>query len=405
VKTKTFTFGDLIRSHSGLALLGAVFVLLSVLFYLLRPGTKEAWAFFAVFAGIGLAVGAVFSVLLVENRRDIHTYVRVDGAFYWWLALTTDGALALLAHGYTSSTSADTRARLRHLLWVWPVGAGFPILHLLLSHSIRGMQTSLLWNAFLVLMPLSTADAAALAEHFLEECRGELGLDNAAFAPSLLKVLVERKWPGNIRELKAFVRTVARVAAFEQDSVLTVEHMPVEPEAVDPSGAAVVVAARQAASVSPPPAPAPAAQAQAHGNVQETDRLWNEVEMKDLAALRRHRFRIVNAEQELGYSDKSRTLTNHLRGFCFKALVHHDFDLAKAARAVVGRDDEALLERTKERLISYLALVEKHVDAHTVEILRNNLQLDYRKYVDRAVDRARASGHGAEAPRTNDGDR
>ena len=121
---------------------------------------------------------------------------------------------------------------------------------------------------------------------------------------------------------------------------------------------------------------------------------WNEVEMQELVALRRHRFRIAEAEKELGLSSKSRTLTNHLRGLCFKALAHSmngdTCDVAAAARLVVGRNDEALLDRTIERVQSYLEMVEKHAAAHTTDLLFNNLPRDYRKYVERAIDAARA---------------
>jgi hypothetical protein len=131
---------------------------------------------------------------------------------------------------------------------------------------------------------------------------------------------------------------------------------------------------------------------------------WNEVEMAELAALRRHRFRIAEAEKELGLSSKSRTLTNHLRGLCFKALAHtmqeHRFDVPGAARLVVGRNDEALLDRTIERVQSYLEMVEKHVAAHTTDLLFNNLPRDYRKYVERAIEAARAAqaAQAAHAP-------
>jgi hypothetical protein len=117
--------------------------------------------------------------------------------------------------------------------------------------------------------------------------------------------------------------------------------------------------------------------------------------MAELVALRRHRFRIADAEKELGLSSKSRTLTNHLRGLCFKALAHtmsgDSFDVAGAARLIVGRDDEALLDRTVERVQSYLEMVEKHAAAHTTDLLFNNLPRDYRKFVERAIDAARAA--------------
>lgn len=232
-------------------------------------------------------------------------------------------------------------------------------------------------------------DIAVLAEHFLDECKAEYEIHNATFAPSLLKHLVQRRYDGNIRELRHLVREIARRAAFELDTVLTLEHLP---EAWDklpdgaPPGAPEVAVEAEATRASPPP-----------GTDDDSGGFWHELEMQELRALRRHRFKIASAEVELGLSSKSRTLTNHLRGMCFKALCQTEqaqalsgFDVRAAALLVVGRPDPALLDRTAERLESYLDMVNKHVAAHTVETLFNNLPRDYRKHVERAIDVARA---------------
>jgi DNA-binding NtrC family response regulator len=233
-------------------------------------------------------------------------------------------------------------------------------------------------------------DIPALARHFLDECKEELDLPGAAFAPSLMQHLTERDWPGNVRELRALVREVARRAAFELDSVLTGEHLP---EAWE-SGALVdevpqTTPPSSEGSSPPAPAPAPAAGSSVPGEHDDGGGFWNEAEMHELSCLRRHRFKIATAEQELGLSSKSRTLTNHLRGMCFKAMVRSDFDLEGAARLVVGREDEALLDRTLDRMGGYMSMVEQHASAHTTKTLFNNLPRDYRKFVEQAIERAR----------------
>ncbi len=236
-------------------------------------------------------------------------------------------------------------------------------------------------------------DIVVLAEHFLDECKADFDLQNATFAPSLARHLVERDYPGNIRELRNLVRELARRAAFELDTVLALEHLPEAWEhGADPSRVALdVPVATEAPSTSTPPKPLPP------GTDDDGNGFWNEVEMQELRALRKHRFRIAEAERELGLSSKSRTLTNHLRGLCFKALAHsltgsekQDFDVDGAARLVVGRNDEALMDRTVERVQSYLEMVEKHASAHTTELLFNNLPRDYRKHVERAIEAARS---------------
>jgi DNA-binding NtrC family response regulator len=259
-------------------------------------------------------------------------------------------------------------------------------------------------------------DIAGLAEHFLGECRAEFDLQNATYAPSLQKHLVERDYPGNIRELRTLVRELARRAAFELDSVLTLEHLPEAwgAPAGASSSASSPAPASSGASLSPPASTPPPGTVAAPGVDAKSDSkvpraapavpgvdddgggFWNEVEMQELVSLRRHRFKIAAAETELGLSSKSRTLTNHLRGLCFKAIASREtaepprrFDLQAAARLVVGREDEALLDRTIERMESYLDMVEKHVESHTTETLFNNLPRDYRKYVELAIERAR----------------
>lgn len=239
-------------------------------------------------------------------------------------------------------------------------------------------------------------DIAILAEHFLDECKGDLDIPNATFAPSLLKHLVNRQYAGNIRELRNLIREIARRAAFELDTVLVREHLPEAfdgmPESLS-SGAAPLPRSGTQPSMMSPMTPAPAASKLPAGTDDDGGGFWNEVEMQELVSLRKHRFKIAAAETELGLSSKSRTLTNHLRGLCFKALTARiegdHYDVKAAARLVVGRDDEALLDRTVERMESYLDMIEKHVAAHTVDTLFNNLPRDYRKHVERAIELAR----------------
>ncbi len=264
-------------------------------------------------------------------------------------------------------------------------------------------------------------DILVLAEHFLDECKAEFDLQHASFAPSLQRHLVERPYQGNIRELRHLVREIARRAAFELDSILSLDHLP-ESAGADatstsfstssptpistsslpgpPLPQALSAQAASSTSVAPPAVTLPpstlsndSGRPLPAGTVDDGNGFWNEIEMQELVALRLHRFRIAEAERELGLSSKSRTLTNHLRGLCFKALAHSmregDFDVVAAARLVVGRQDEALLDRTIERVQSYLEMVEKHVQAHTTDLLYNNLPRDYRKHDEKAIDATR----------------
>jgi DNA-binding NtrC family response regulator len=216
-------------------------------------------------------------------------------------------------------------------------------------------------------------DIASLAQHFLDDCKEELGLPDAVFSPSLLRAFTDRTWPGNVRELRALVREATRRAAFDQDSVVSLAHLPEAEGKSEPPSAVARGDVGQ----------------QVPGQNDDEGGFWNEVEMRELAVLRKHRFKIAPAETELGLSSKSRTLTNHLRGMCFKAIVHASYDLSQAARLLVGRDDEALLDRSLDRMSGYLDMVDHHAGAHTTGTLFNNLPRDYRKFVEDAIDKSR----------------
>lgn len=222
--TRLFQPADLLRSHASQSLLGLVFVLIAVLLYFLRPGTAQAWSFFAFFASVGAAMASVvdltmlwehppiypfigpylgvFGLILVgvitgayqrpsralRKARalyglmwaltglallvatglslglwvtfdDMPRYLIVDNLMYAWLAAATVIGLCALIVAYRRTRSVRRRARLRQILWAWPVGAGIPTLNLFLGHVLEMAWVSLLWNWFVVLVPLSTADA------------------------------------------------------------------------------------------------------------------------------------------------------------------------------------------------------------------------------------------------------
>lgn len=253
-------------------------------------------------------------------------------------------------------------------------------------------------------------DIPALAQHFLDECKGEFDIPDATFAPSLTRFLAGRDWPGNIRELRAMVREIARRAAFELDAVLTTEHLPGDwqvgvvqgqvaqsiraPDPAMPAAPSTAAPAQAAAPVSP------AVTGTEHGRPgleDDAEGLWNGAELRELVALRTHRFKMAAAEQELGLSSKSRTLTNHLRGMCFKALVRASFDVSTAAQWVIGVEDDALLDRLADRIEGYVGMVARHVSAHTTSTLFNNLPRDYRKFVEASIERARDAERAARA--------
>ncbi|MBI1945437.1 MAG: hypothetical protein HYS27_07060 [Deltaproteobacteria bacterium] len=236
---RLFVASDVVRSHTSLALLGLVFVVIATLLYFLRPGAPEAWAFFLLFASIGvtmasvvdltllwtlprlfpilapylgtfgiilvgvivrgytkhdgarllegapeagepgfserqrlapqrrmwaltallLLVSTVLAVLLAGASPGSVRYDIVDGLLYTWLCVTCVLGLALLVLGYLRGQSPRRRARIRQILWAWPVGAGIPVINLFVGNVLDLQPMSMIWNGFLVLVPISTADA------------------------------------------------------------------------------------------------------------------------------------------------------------------------------------------------------------------------------------------------------
>ncbi|HEY4221397.1 MAG TPA: hypothetical protein VGO62_08640, partial [Myxococcota bacterium] len=237
--SRIFTASDLIKTHSSLALLGLVFVVIAVLLYFLRPGTPEAWSFFGLFASIGVAMASVVDLTLlwklpplfpiigpflgtlgmvlvgvitrgytkwdgakvlegapevgetgfsterahgpqrrmwaltaiclvisgaiagalIATKGDISRYLVLDSIFYSWLVVCMTFNLVLLVLGYVRGRSPRRRARIRQILWAWPVGAGIPILNLFIGNVLHLSPMSMIWNGFLLLVPISTADA------------------------------------------------------------------------------------------------------------------------------------------------------------------------------------------------------------------------------------------------------
>ena len=109
--------------------------------------------------GGGLSVSVVLSFGLYLTQDDIQRYLVFDSMMYSWLAFTSVVAVLTLIIAYRRSKAVRRRTRLRQILWAWPVGAGIPTLNLFVGHVMEMTGVSLLWNGFIVLVPISTADA------------------------------------------------------------------------------------------------------------------------------------------------------------------------------------------------------------------------------------------------------
>ena len=146
-------------------------------------------------------------------------------------------------------------------------------------------------------------DIAALAARILEEAAAEVKRPGLALSEAAMAALERHEWPGNVRELQNCLRQAAALA--ERD-VLGVDDLRL-------AGAARPVVERR-----------------------DTDTTV-------LETLRRHGFDMQTTARALGW-DRS-TVTQHLKGLGFRALVEHAGDPARAAADLAG---DAALTRTVE---------------------------------------------------------
>jgi transcriptional regulator with PAS, ATPase and Fis domain len=148
------------------------------------------------------------------------------------------------------------------------------------------------------------SDIPLLAKHFLDNYSKRFGA-KFHLAEEALHVLMSHDYAqGNIAELEVLLKLACENARIEGDATLSAKHF------------------------------AAFAKIENHRRL-DTDfssRIFNQKEMRELAVLRKNKFRMETSEEELGYERGSRTLSHHLRGMCLKALAHADWNIEAACR-------------------------------------------------------------------------
>lgn len=119
------------------------------------PLQRRTWALTLLM----LLFSSVEAILLVSTPQGSTRYMILDGVLYTWLCFSAALGLVLLSVGYVRGRSPRRRARIRQILWAWPVGAGIPVINLFVGHVLQLQPMSMIWNGFLLLVPISTADA------------------------------------------------------------------------------------------------------------------------------------------------------------------------------------------------------------------------------------------------------
>jgi hypothetical protein len=106
---------------------------------------------------------------------------------------------------------------------------------------------------------------------------------------------------------------------------------------------------------------------------------------RELAVLRKHRFQIKPAEQELRLSQKSRTLSNHLRGICIRALSENEWNPQRAAQALAQSDAPAIAAKLEGKIRRYIENIRRNARHGTERKLYNNLPAAYHDALNKAI--------------------
>ena len=219
-------------------------------------------------------------------------------------------------------------------------------------------------------------DIPLLIEHFTRQISAELKHDIKVVSPRSTNLLCRYPYPqGNARELRLEIQKAIGKAMLENDNVLRAGYLS---ERLGQQPAAAEHEAGETARGVP-----------ATGHAKPGDATHSTAVSAELAVLRKYRFQIKPAEQELGLSHKSRTLSNHLRGICIRSLSENHWDLQRAARSLAGSQDVAVTAKLEGKMRRYLENIRQNVAAGTEKKLFNNLPVAYHRSLKMAIRWAR----------------
>ncbi len=218
-------------------------------------------------------------------------------------------------------------------------------------------------------------DIPVLSEHFIAECVEEIGHEISMISPRALRMLCSMDFAtGNVRELKSELRRAIGRAMLENDDILRAGYLrdvdsgehPVRRDPVQPRSATT----------------------KAPEVLNETDRSHSSRDSweKELEVLRQNEFRIKDSEAALGFSQKSRALSNHLRGICIRVLEDNDWEEGAAARQVAGTSDPRILNKVRGKIRRYWKNIEASVEKGDTRRLFNNLPSTYHSSMRSAID-------------------
>ena len=209
-------------------------------------------------------------------------------------------------------------------------------------------------------------DIPSLVELFARQISIDLGREEPVVSKRAMNLLLAYPYQqGNARELRAELYKAASKALLEDDHVLRAGYLSQKLRQYSPKGPDNSRFSKGA----PDPG------------------LANRSEQALLDGLRRCGFRIKEAETELGYSHKSRTLSNHLRGMCIQALADADWNVDQAAVKLAGDRNSPHLPSLRAKITRLLARIEDSVSKCSTDKLFNNLPSAYHEALNRTIAR------------------
>ena len=210
-------------------------------------------------------------------------------------------------------------------------------------------------------------DIPVLVQYFLESICRELGHEITIVSPMAMNLLSAFPYSsGNARELQMEIRAAAGKAMLEEDKILRAGYLSDR------------LRAKSAHPVERVPIPGA-------GRASEAPAETTVI----LEVLRKHQFQVKAAEAELGYSHKSKTLSNYLRGLCIEALSRHEWDAGSASSSLAGNGQSTITAKLQRKMERYTKNVENNVVQHTESRLYRNLPASFHDAMGKMIDHLR----------------
>ena len=187
-------------------------------------------------------------------------------------------------------------------------------------------------------------DIPALTEYFLKKEKA----DHIQVSKSVMEAFFNYNWPGNVRQLENVIKRSAILAKVDKSELIKIKNLPPE--------------------------------------IITTLKNKYDVEGQILEKLREKGFShrsIVETANELGGLHRS-TISEYLRGICFREYCNQNFDINKAAFNISGSENSGVTERVKNKMEEYINNLLKNIEPDmTLAQAKEKLNYKFKKLPNR----------------------